>query len=53
MQMSKTLLGLQNFYMVRQWVEPGGGLPPTATSGRSVAQILCKRDGKRFVAMKP
>jgi phytoene dehydrogenase-like protein len=51
MQMSKTLPGLQNFYMVGQWVEPGGGLPPAATSGRGVAQILCKRDGKKFVAM--
>jgi len=49
MQMSKTLPGLQNFYMVGQWVEPGGGLPPAATSGRNVAQILCKRDGKKFV----
>jgi phytoene dehydrogenase-like protein len=53
MQMSKTLPGLQNFYMVGQWVEPGGGLPPAATSGRGIAQILCKRDGKKFVATKP
>jgi len=53
MQMSKTLPGLSNFHMVGQWVEPGGGLPPAATSGRAIAQILCKRDGKKFVAMKP
>jgi phytoene dehydrogenase-like protein len=51
MQMSKTLPGLSNFYMVGQWVEPGGGLPPAATSGRGIAQILCKRDGKKFVSM--
>ena len=49
LRMSKTLPGLENFYMVGQWVEPGGGLPPAATSGRNLAQILCKRDGKRFV----
>jgi hypothetical protein len=24
--MSKTLPGLKNLYMARQWVEPGGGL---------------------------
>ena len=52
MRMSKTLPGLENFYMVGQWVEPGGGPPPSACSGRNLAQILCKRDGKRFVTMR-
>ena len=53
LRMSKTLPGLDNFYMVGQWVEPGGGLPPAATSGRNLAQVLCKRDGKRFVTERP
>jgi phytoene dehydrogenase-like protein len=44
----KTLPDRHNCYMVGQWVEPGGGLPPAATSGRGIAQILCKRDGKKF-----
>jgi phytoene dehydrogenase-like protein len=48
--MSKTLPGLENFYMAGQWVEPGGGLPPAAMSGRSVVQMICKRDGRRFEA---
>lgn len=48
LRMSKTLPGLDNFYMVGQWVEPGGGLPPSAFSGRNVIQILCKRDKKIF-----
>jgi phytoene dehydrogenase-like protein len=52
MRMSKTLPGLDNFYMVGQWVEPGGGLPPAAYSGRNLTQVLCKKDGKRFVTMK-
>ena len=52
LRMSKTLPGLQDFYMVGQWVEPGGGLPPAATSGRAIAQMLCKKDGKRFVATR-
>ena len=53
MSMSKTLPGLKSFYMVGQWVEPGGGLPPAALSGRNVIQIICKRDRKQFVAQIP
>ena len=49
MRMSKTLPGLQNFYMAGQWVEPGGGLPPAATSGRGVIQMICKQDKRPFV----
>jgi phytoene dehydrogenase-like protein len=51
--MSKTLPGLENFYMIGQWVEPGGGLPPAAMSGRNVVQLICHRDGKEFVAQVP
>ena len=47
-RIKKTLPGLENFYMVGQWVEPGGGLPMVALSGRNLAQIICKRDGKKF-----
>ncbi|RLG50792.1 MAG: NAD(P)/FAD-dependent oxidoreductase [Thermoproteota archaeon] len=46
----KTLPGLKNFYMVGQWVEPGGGLPAVALSGRNLAQIICKKDGRKFHA---
>jgi len=49
MRMSKILPGLGKFYMVGQWVEPGGGLPSSALSGRNVIQILCKRDKKPFI----
>jgi phytoene dehydrogenase-like protein len=51
--MSKTLPGLADFYMVGQWVAPGGGLPPAVSTGRHVVQILCKNDGRRFVALEP
>ena len=44
---------LKSFYMAGQWVEPGGGLPTAAMSGRNVIQIICKRDKKPFVAMVP
>jgi len=48
-RMSKTLPGLDNFYMAGQWVEPGGGLPTAAMSGRNVTQIICKKDNRPFV----
>jgi phytoene dehydrogenase-like protein len=53
MNMSKTLPGLDCFYMAGQWVQPGGGLPSGAMTGRYAIQFLCKRDKKRFVAKIP
>jgi phytoene dehydrogenase-like protein len=53
LRMSKTLPGLNNFYMVGQWVEPGGGLPPAAYSGRNLIQILCKQDRRKFITNVP
>jgi len=46
--MPKTLPGLENFYMAGHWVEPGGGVPPAAMSGRNVIQIICKKENKPF-----
>jgi len=51
--MSKTLPGLKDFHMAGQWVEPGGGVPTAAMSGRNVIQILCKRDRRTFVTQTP
>jgi phytoene dehydrogenase-like protein len=53
MRMGKELPGLSNFYMVGQWVEPGGGVPTAALSGRNVMQIICQRDKKKFITAKP
>ena len=53
LRMSKTLPGLDNFYMAGQWVEPGGGLPTAAMSGRNVTQIICKKDNRQFVTTMP
>jgi phytoene dehydrogenase-like protein len=52
-RMSKTLPGLDNFYMTGQWVEPGGGMPTAVMSGRNVTQLICRKDKKRFVSSKP
>ncbi len=45
----KTLPGLENFWMAGQWVEPGGGIPFVALSGRNVIQLIARRDKKPFV----
>ncbi|MEI6766915.1 MAG: NAD(P)/FAD-dependent oxidoreductase [Bacteroidota bacterium] len=42
------LPGLQNFFMAGQWLFPGGGLPPSAQSGKSVIQLICKDEKKKF-----
>ncbi len=39
-----TLPGLKNFYMCGQWLFPGGGLPPSAQSGKWVVQLMRKKD---------
>jgi phytoene dehydrogenase-like protein len=52
-QIRKTLPGLEGFYMCGQWVEPGGGIPAVAMSGRNVVQIICKKDGKKFTTTRP
>jgi len=52
-RIKKELPNLGNFYMVGQWVEPGGGTPAVAASGRNLIQIMCRRDGRRFVTTTP
>ena len=51
--MDKTVPGLQNFHMVGQWVELGGGLPPAAQSGRNVIRAICKQDRRTFQTQVP
>jgi len=53
MQMKKTLPGLDRFHMIGHWTSPGGGLPPAVSDGRHVVQVICKQDGKKFVATEP
>jgi phytoene dehydrogenase-like protein len=51
--MSKTLPGLENFYLAGQWVNPGGGMPTAATSGNHTIQLICHQDKREFVTSKP
>jgi phytoene dehydrogenase-like protein len=53
LRMKNVLPGLDNFFMVGHWVEPGGGVPLAALSGRNVTQLLCKKDKKTFVTTVP
>jgi len=47
--MSKTLPGLERFYMCGQWVEPGGNVELSAASGRDVIKDICRERGQPFV----
>ena len=53
MRMSDTVPGLSGFHMIGQWVQPGGGLPPSAMSGRNVIRKLCEQSGKAFQTSEP
>lgn len=48
-RLKATLPGLRNFYMCGQWLAPGGGLPPSAQSGKWAIQSICKKDKFRFL----
>jgi len=47
--LKNTLPNLKNFYMAGQWLSPGGGLPPSARSGKKAIQQICENDKKGFV----
>lgn len=46
--LSKTLPGLDNFYMVGQWAGAMVGVSTAAVMGRNLVRQICKKDGKRF-----
>ncbi len=46
------LPGLRDFYMVGQWISPGGGLPSGLLTARSVTQKICKDNRIPFSAAK-
>jgi phytoene dehydrogenase-like protein len=46
--LKKELPGLKNFYMIGQWVMPGGGVTSALVVARDITRIICKRDKKKF-----
>ena len=51
-QLCRTLPGLKNFYFAGQWLSPAGGLPIGIVLGRQAAQLICKREKRKFVTQK-
>lgn len=47
--MPKTVPGLERFYMIGQWVEPGGNVELSAASGRDVIKDICTEHGGTFL----
>ena len=47
--MKRTLPGLHNFYMIGQWVEPGGNIELAAGSGRDVIKDICRAEEQPFL----
>lgn len=48
MTIPRTLEKVENFSICGQWVEPGGGVPPSAISGRNAIRDICRREKVRF-----
>jgi len=48
LRIPRTLPGLDGFYMVGQWVEPGGGVPAVLLSARNAVRRLCRDLGRPF-----
>ena len=46
--MKKTLPSLDNFYMIGQWVEPGGNVELSVASGRDVVKDICAAEERPF-----
>jgi phytoene dehydrogenase-like protein len=47
--MSKTLPGLEDFYMIGQWVEPAGNVELSCASGRDVIKDICHAREEAFL----
>jgi phytoene dehydrogenase-like protein len=50
---SKTVPGLENFWLSGMWVQPPGGLPTGLMTSRQVIQLICRKDKKRFQTSTP
>jgi phytoene dehydrogenase-like protein len=47
-QLPSVLPGLDSFYMVGQWVSPGGGLPSGLMTGKAISKRIAKDAGIRW-----
>jgi phytoene dehydrogenase-like protein len=44
----KELPGLKHFFMVGQWVQPGGGVTSALGMGRDLVRIICQKEHLKF-----
>jgi phytoene dehydrogenase-like protein len=49
-QLPLILPGLKDFYMVGQWVSPGGGLPSGLLTARNVSRRVCRDNRMKWKA---
>jgi len=49
MEPLRSLPGLEGLHMVGQWTAPFTGTIIAALSGRQIIQLMCRKEGKRFV----
>jgi len=47
--MPKTLPGLEDFFRIGHWVEPGGNVELSCASGRDVIKDICHLRGELFI----
>lgn len=50
-QLPLTIPRLKEFYMVGQWVSPGGGLPSGLLTARNAARMICRDNKTKFKAV--
>lgn len=50
MEPIRTLPGLEGLHMVGQWTMPFTGTVLAAMSGRQVIQLICRKEGKKFIS---
>ena len=49
-QLNQKIPNLDHFYLDGQWLFPGGGIPPYVHSGKWALQLICRDEGKQFIA---
>jgi phytoene dehydrogenase-like protein len=50
MEPLRTLPGLERLFMVGQWTTTFSGTVIAAISGRQIIQLMCRKEGKKFVS---
>jgi hypothetical protein len=52
MEPVRTLPGLEGLFMAGQWTAPYTGTVIAALTGRQIIQLMCLKEGRKFVTEK-